>query len=322
MKALTILKLLAGLAMLTGVILYRGFYTLSENEVAVVVEYETSEIIGENLSELLRGELDNFRAHLIAIIYEQHSGGKAKIVRYAETPIFPFPTPYGRIYWHLPPPFGKHHKISLESHDYQFTIPLISTVAVDQENRPLMYKILTPDADGDPLTKDPGFRFMSAHDLFEIRFDPEAELAAMMLDVKGQFKITNLENYALWVKDSYGQMDRLIEEYGFYGEIIGGPYGDELIGAYLSSILDIYVWEGRYPALFQVVEEKYPELTASALDSIVAKFMIENPETLTEGFVGFLSSPEFVEMTGVDLERGAGIDVLEEITTEMHQGTL
>ena len=44
MKASTILKLLAGLTMLVGVILYRGFYTLSENEVAVVVEYETSEL--------------------------------------------------------------------------------------------------------------------------------------------------------------------------------------------------------------------------------------------------------------------------------------
>ena len=55
---------------------------------------------------------------------------------------------------------------------------------------------------------------------------------------------------------------------------------------------------------------------------MVARFMIENPETLTEGFVGFVASPEFVEMTGVDLERGAGIDVLEEITTEMHEGTL
>jgi len=322
MKALTMLKLLVGLAMLTGVILYRGFYTLSENEVAVVVEYETSKLIGETFNELATGKVQNFRAHLIAIIYEQHSGGKAKIVRYDDTPAFPFLTPYGRIYWHLPPPLGKHHKISLEFHDYQFTIPLISTVAVDQENRPLMYKILTPDADGDPLTKDPGFRLMSAHDLFEVRFDPEAELAAMMLDVKGQFKITNLENYALWVKDSYGQMDRLIEEYGFYGEMIGGPYGDELIGAYLSSILDIYMWEVKYPALFEETKEKYPELPPSALDSMVARFMIENPETLTEGFVGFVASPEFVEMTGVDLERGVGIDVLEEITTEMHEGTL
>jgi len=322
MKALTISKLLLGLVVLAGVILYRGFYTLSENEVAVIVEYETSELIGENLNELLRGKLENFRAHLIAIIYEQHSGGKAKIVRYDDPPIFPFPMSYGRLYWHLPSPLGKHHKISLEFHDYHFRIPLISTVAVDQENRPLMYKILTPDADGDPLTKDPGFRLMSAHDLFEVRFDPEAELAAMMLDVKGQFKITNLENYALWVKDSYGQMDRLIEEYGFYGEMIGGPYGDELIGAYLSSILDIYLWEAKYPALFEETEEKYPELPPSALDSMVARFMIENPEMLTEGFVGFVASPEFVEMTGVDLERGAGIDVLEEITTEMHEGTL
>lgn len=322
MKASTMLKLLAGLAMLAGVILYRGLYTLSEDEAAVVVEYETSELIGKTLNELVRGKLENFRADLIAIIYEQHSGGKARVVRYGDPPVLPFPTPYGRLHWHLPPPFGKHHKISLELHDYHFTISLISTVAVDQEGRPLMYIILTPDVDGDPLTEDPGFRLMSAHDLFEVQFSPEAELAAMMLDVKGRFNITNLENYALWVKDSHGQMDKLIEEHGFYGEMIGGPYGDELIGAYLSSILDIYVWEERYPALSQATEEKYPELPPSALESTVAKFMIENPETLTEGFVDFLASPEFVEMTGVNLEKGAGIDVLEKITTEMYEGTL
>jgi len=322
MKASTLLKLLVGLAMLAGVILYRGFYTLSENEVAVVVEYETSELIGKPLNELTRGKLENFRANLVAIIYEQHSGGKAKVVRYGDPSVLPFPTPYGRLYWHLPPPFGKHHKISLELHDYHFTIPLISTVAVDQEGRPLMYKILTPDVDGDPLTEDPGFRLMSAHDLFEVRFSPEVELAAMMLDVKGRFNITNLENYALWVKDSYGQMDKLIEEHGFYGEMVGGPYGDELIGAYLSSILDIYVWEERYPSFFNATGGKYPELSPSALESTVAKFMIENPETLTEGFVDFLASPEFVEITGIDLERGAGIDVLEKITTEMFEGTL
>lgn len=322
MKALTMLKLLVGLAMLAGVILYRGFYTLSENEVAVVVEYETSELIGETLNELVKGKLENFRADLIAIIHEQHSGGKAKVVGYGDPPVLPFPTPYDGLYWHLPPPFGKHYKISLETHDYHFTIPLITTVAVDQEGRPLMYYVLTPDVDGDPLTEDPGFQLVSAHDLFEVQFSPEAELAAMMLDVKGQFKINNLENYALWLKDSYGQMDKLIEEYGFYGEMVGGPYGDALIGAYLSSILDIYVWEERYPVLFQAAGEKYPELPPSALESTVAKFMIENPETLTEGFVDFLASPEFVETTGVSLERGAGIDVLEEITTEMYEGTL
>lgn len=322
MKALTILKLLVGLALLAGVIVYRGFYTISEDEVAVVVEYETSELIGGPLNELIRGKLENFRADLIAIIHEQHSGGKVKMVNYGDPPVLPFPTPYGKLYWHLPPPFGKHHKVSLESHDYHFTIPLISTVAVDHENRPLMYKILTPDVDGDPLTEDPGFRLMSAHDLFEVQFSPEAELAAMMLDVKGEFKVTNLENYALWVKDSYGHMDKLIEEYGFYGEMVGGPYGDELIGAYLSSILDIYVWEERYITLFQTAEEKYPELPPSALESTVAEFMIENPETLTDGFVDYLASPEFVERTGVNLEKGAGIDVLEEITTEMHEGTL
>ncbi|MFQ6081192.1 MAG: hypothetical protein ACE5OW_05960 [Candidatus Bathyarchaeia archaeon] len=316
------LKLLVGLAMLAGAILYRGFYTLSENEVAVVVEYEASELIGKTLNELVRGKLENFRADLIAIIYEQHSGGKAKVVRYEDPPVLPLPTPYGRLYWHLPPPFGKHHKISLEPHDYHLTIPLINTLAVDQEDRPLMYYVLTPDVDGDPLTEDPGFRLISAHDLFEVQFSPEAELAAMMLDVKGQFRITNLENYALWVKDSYGQMDKLIEEHGFYGEMVGGPFGDELIGAYLSSILDIYVWEERYPALLQATEEKYPELPPSALESTVAKFMIENPETLTEGFVDYLASPEFVERTGVNLERGAGIDVLEKITTEMYEGTL
>jgi len=322
MKASTILKLLAGLAMLFGVILYRGFYTLSENEVAVVVEYETSELIGNPLNELVRGKIEKFRADLIAIIYEQHSGGKTKIVRYGDLPVLPFLTPYGRLYWHLPPPFGKHYKISLELHDYHVTIPLINTAAVDQEDRSLMYYVLTPDVDGDQLTRDPGFQIISAHDLFEIQFSPEAELAAMMLYVKGQFKITNLENYALWVKDSYGQIDKLIEEYGFYGEMVGGPYGDELIGAYLSSILDIYVWEERYPVLFQATVEKYPELPPSALESTMAKFMIENPEKLTEGFVDYLASPEFVNMTGVNLERGVGIDFLEEITTEMYEGTL
>lgn len=314
MKTSIFLKMLLGFAILVGAMLYRGVYTLSENEVAVVVEYETHELISDKIG--------NFRADLIAIIHEQHSGGKAKVVRYSDPPILPFSTPIGKLYWHLPPPFGKHHKINLELHDYHLRIPLINTMAVDQEGRALLYKILTPDADGNPLTEDPGFRLLSAHDLFEFQFSPEAELKAMMLEVRGQFKITNPDNYALWVKDSHGQMDRLIQERGFYGELVGGPFGDELIEAYLSNVLDFYVWEQRSPLLIQEAEKENPELPPSALEAVVAELMIENPQKLTEDFVDFLSSQEFVELTGINLERGVGIDVSEEITTEMYKETM
>jgi hypothetical protein len=319
---MTRLALLAGLVMLAVGILHRGFFTLNENEVAVVVEYELGELVGEPLNKLVRGRLEDFRADLIAIINEQHSGGKTRIVWYDDPSILPFLTPYGKLYWHLPPPFGKHHKINLELHDYHLIIPLIVPVAFDQEGRPLIYYVLTPDVDGDPLTEDPGFRFISAHDLFEIQFSPEVELPVMMLDVKGRFKITSLERYALWVRDSYGQMDKLIKEYGIFGEMVMVPYGDRLIEAYLSSILDIYVWRVRYPELLEMAQQRYSELPPQALDSVIARFMMEDPETLTDGFVDFLSSPEFVEMTGIDLEGGVGIDVLEEIFTGMYEGAL
>ena len=49
------LMLLTGLATLAGGILCRGFYTLGENEVAVVVEYEPVELFGQLLNELARG---------------------------------------------------------------------------------------------------------------------------------------------------------------------------------------------------------------------------------------------------------------------------
>jgi len=322
MKKLAILALLAGLAMLAGGILYRGFYTLSENQVAIIVEYEPGELIVEPLDKLVRGKLRDFRADLMAIIHEQHSGGKTRIVRYDDPSILPFPTPYGKLYWHLPPPFGKHYKISLELHDYHLTVPLMVPAALDQEDRPLMYLMLTMDVDGSPLTDDPGFRIISAHDLFEMQFTPGAKLSVMMLHIEGRFRMTSLEKYALWLKDSYGQMDRWIEEYGFFGEMVEGPYGDRLIEAYLSDILDIYVWQERYPSLFEKAQARYPGLPPQALDNVVANSMIEDPETLTDGFLDFLASPEFVEMTNIDFEGSIGIDILEEIETKMYEGAL
>jgi hypothetical protein len=144
----------------------------------------------------------------------------------------------------------------------------------------------------------------------------------MMLDIKGRFTITSLEDYALWVKNSYGKMDERIKEYGFYGEIAGDPRGDELIEAYLSSILSTYLWQERYPMIFLKGQLQYPELSSEALESVVAKFMVDNPRILTEGFVEALVSEDFIQSIGIDLERGAGIDVLEGITTYMYEDFL
>ena len=321
-RKLTVLKVLLGVAILFGAIFYSGFYTVNKNETAVVVEYRFNELVSEPFIELIKGNLTNFRADLIAIINQERSGGNTRIIKYDDSPVLPFLTPFGKLYWHLPPPFGKQYKMSFETHEFHLKVPLIFTVATDQEGRDLMYFALTPDADGNPLTKDLGFRYISVQDLFEIQFSPETKLAVMMLDVKGRFNITSLEDYALWMKNSYGKMDQRIKESGFYGEIAGDPRGDELIEAYLSSILGTYLWQERYPIIFQKGQQKYPELSPQALEPAVANFMVENPRTLTDGFVEALSSQDFIKKIGVDLQKGAGINVLEGITTEMSEGFL
>lgn len=309
-KKPTILALLVGSMILTGVILSSGFYILNESEAAIVVEYEIGEVIGKLLN----------RADLIAFVNEQHSGGSYRVVRYGDPAIV---TPFGKLYWHLPWPFGKDHKINLEPHNFHLKSALIFELYRDQEGRALMYASLTSDVDGNPLTDDPGFKIISAYDLFAMQFDPEAELAVMMLDVKGSFEITNLEKYAVWLKDSHGTMDKMIEGLGFYGEIVRGPYGDEFLDAYLSRVLPvIYVWGIRFPVLLQSTSETYPRLPPEIVVSIVARNMIENPEIMTDGFIEFLSSPEFIEMTGIDFKKDLGIEFSKKITTEIYEETV
>jgi len=323
MRGLTILTVLVGVAILSGAILSSGFYTINENEAAVVVEYNFNELGSDPFIELIKGNSTNFRADLIATINKERSGGNTRIMKYDDSSVLPFMTPFGKLYWHLPPPFGKHHKLNLEIREFHLKIPLIFTVATDQEGRSLIYVTLTPDADGNPLTKDVGFRSISAQDLFDIQFSPGTRLSVMMLDVKGRFNITSLDpDYALWIKDSYGNMDERIKDFGFYGEIAGDPRGDELIEAYLSSILSTYVWQERYPLIFQKGQQKYPELSSQALEPAVANFIVENPRVLTDGFVEALSSQDFIQSIGIDLQKGAGINVLEGITTQMYEGFL
>lgn len=297
-----------GFLVVGGTIFCSGFYILDDSEVAIVVEYRIGDLFGEN-----------FRADLVAIINKEHSGGTYKIVRYEDSGIL---APFGKVFWHLPWPFGKHHKISLKPHDFQLRSQLIFEIARDQEGRPLMYALLTSDVDGNSLTDDPGFKFISAHDLFAMRFDPEAEMEVMILDVKGSFEIVDLEKYAVWLKDSYSQMDKLIERLGFYAEIAKGPYGDNYIETYLSYILPtLYVWRIRFPTLLEKANKTYPWLPIEELVSIVAKSMIENPEIMTNGFIEFLKSAEFIEMAGLDFKKDVGIEFSKEITTKIYTET-
>jgi len=314
--------LLMGFTILITVVLARGLFVLDEGELAVVIEYGSHEVIWTPLGKLLEGDVGGFRSDFVAFIYGLHSGGEVKPVRYGDPAFLDISATFGKLYWHLPPPFGKHYKIEQVIYDFKLTIPLINPILGDLENRPLLSEYLTPDVDGDPSTIDIGFHLISAHDVFETRFSPETEFPAYYLTVNGQFTVSNEPMYVMWVKNSYGQMDELIQQNGFYSEIIYGPFADKLVAIYISEVFQTYLWRVRLPELAEAAHILYPELDQAEIKTFVANEITKNPEILIEGFTVFLSSPEYYEVYGVSLEHLTGISIKDEIYVEIYEGTL
>ena len=96
-------------------VLFSGFYTLDENEVALVVEYDVQELFPSNT---------DLWTHLITLKEAQLSGGSMQIAGpdFQKQPLFSF---MGRdIYWHQPAPLGKHHNIDIYQ-EFQIELPLV-----------------------------------------------------------------------------------------------------------------------------------------------------------------------------------------------------
>ncbi len=306
-----------------------GFYMLDEMQAAVVVEYSPADLFPNNTT---------LWPYFIALKDEQLPGGTMNIVGIGSknTPIFSM---LGKdIYWHHPTPFGKHQIIDIQQ-TFQVEIPLVIPDYVyerDEEGNIIGY--LRDDLGGRVtrgyyfVLKD-GIKFYSPETYSSQRYDPDFNLNVLKVVVTGEYKVTNVETYAMLVKASQESKISWMNETGYYGELISPPLvKDQIEDFFLSEALNIYILDIKLPFVFNAFSEQYPGQSDDFIMKTSIEFLIENPETLMEqinldegvipDFEGFFTSTEFIEEFGVDFEQLYGIDVYEAMEVILFEESL
>ncbi len=306
-----------------------GFFILEENEVAVVVEY--------NLSELLQSNSDPW-THFIALKEGQLPNGTMKLVG-TESKDSPLLSIQDKdLYWHLPSPFGKHLKIDIFQ-DFQVEIPLIiPDYLYERDDEGNIIEIIRDDL-GEPVVIGyffvtiEGIKFYSPETWTKQRYDPDFTLDVLKVVVTGLFKVTDVETYASFLKDSHANKIEWIEGLGFYGEMTNPPLIKDLLeDFYLDEALMTYILNLKLPLVMITFMDQYPDQSENFIVKKTLEYLIEYPETLINristnngtipNFEDFITSNEFIEESGVDIEELFGINIADRMEVNLYEEPL
>jgi hypothetical protein len=299
--------------------LFSGVYTVTPTKAVAIVEYKLDEILPKDNVDPLY--------HLIALIQNQLPGGSLRIVEYRDNVGVEIPF-VGKVGWHLPYPFGKHLDIPLNQ-EFNIKVPIIIPLYVKDENgMPIL------DEKGEPLivgynilTKD-GFKLYNQQTLIQERYNPEFKLDVVKISVKGKFKVNELETYAKILKDSDGQKITWMKELGFYGEITAPPTANQQLEEMLTRTFQYYFLNIKLQAIVNELHSQYPNLSEEDLVKSAIEILQKNPEVITnpfnnvQGFEEVITSKEFIEATGLNIEKLFGIDILKEMEAKLFEEPL
>jgi len=133
------------------------------------------------------------------------------------------------------------------------------------------------------ILTDKGFEYFDLDDLYHYR--PKVKV----LTVKGGFRIVDLELYAV------------LDKYGF---------GDEEIHNVLTHIFINHTLT-RIEEIRSELEEEHPGFNEPEIIQLLAKRILRDPESLTEGLREQISK--------LEVERRAGIELLSEVSVDMEE---
>ncbi len=147
------------------------------------------------------------------------------------------------------------------------------------------------------------------------------------------FKVTDVEIYASLLKDSHGNKIEWMEELGFYGEMTNPPLIKDLLeDFYLNEALMIYILDLKLPLVMITFMDQYPDQSENFIVKKTLEYLIENPETLINripinnetipNFEDFITSQEFIEETGVDIEKLFGINIADRMEVSLYEEPL
>jgi len=309
--------------------LVNGFFTLEQDQAAVIVEY--------NLSELLSSNSDPW-THFIALKEGQLPGGEETLVgrRSRNDPLFSILEK--DLYWHLPAPFGKNLKIDIYQ-DFQVEIPLvIPDYMYERDDEGNIIELVRDDL-GDPVVFGyyfvtmEGIKFYTPDTWTRLRYNPDFELNVLKVVVTGEFKVTDVNTYAVSLVDSHKNKIDWMEALGFYGEITNPPMvKDQLESFFLDEALREYILEFKLLAVMSIIAEQNPDSSQSMIIREALEYFMENPKNLidristSEGtipnFEDFITSDMFIEQSGVDIEDLFGIDIAAQMEVRLFEEPL
>lgn len=300
--------------------LYSGLYTVTSEKAVAIVEYKLDELLPKEDTDPLH--------HFIALIQNQLPGGSLRVVRYEDNVGIEIPF-IGRVGWHLPYPFGKHLDIYLNQ-EFSLELPIIIPLYVrDERGMPVL------DEKGEPLligynilTKD-GFKLFNQETLIKARYNPEFKLDVVKISVIGKFKIKDLETYAKVLKDADGQKITWMKELGFYGELTNPPTANDQLEGLLTRIFQVYFLNIKLPVIVGALQQQYPNLSQEELIKMAIKTIEENPQLIVNplnnvvpGFEEFINSKEFIEASGINIEKLFGVDILKKMEAKLFEEPL
>lgn len=309
--------------------LVNGFFTLEQDQAAVIVEY--------NLSELLSSNTDPW-THLIALKEGQLPGGEETLVgrRSRNDPLFSI---FGKdLYWHLPAPFGKHLKIDIYQ-QFQVEIPLvIPNYMYERDDEGNIIELMRDDLE-DPVVIGyyfvtmEGIKFYTPDTWTRLRYSPDFELDVLKVVVTGEFKVTDVNTYAASLVDAHGNKIDWMETLGFYGEITNPPLvNDQLENYFLDEALRDYILDFKLFAVMSIIAEQNPDSSQSVIIREALDYFMADPKNLIDristnngtipNFEDFITSDMFIEQTGVDIEDLFGIDIAAKMDVQLFEEPL
>lgn len=301
-----------------------GFVSLNDTEVAVVIEHNITDLISINSDPW---------THFIALKEGQLPGGSMEIIGEGSnnSPLFSL---FGKdVYWHLPAPLGTHITVDI-TQGFELEIPLvIPEYLYDRDEAGNIIEIMRDDLGnrvvfGYYFVTADGIDFYTPETWTRLRYEPDFELNVLKAVVKGEFKITDIDTHAEIIQNSVAEKVSWMEELGFYGEMTNPPLvKDQLEDFFLNEALRIYILELKFPAVLDIFADQFPNSSSNFVIKTSLEFLIENPDALIgrlpiingtlPHFEEFLTSNQFIEQTGVDIEELYGINIFADMEVSL-----